>query len=150
MTFHMPDSERLSVGLERKPNGCLEWTNSTTPDGYGHISIDGKLVYTHRFAWTLVNGPIPGGMCILHHCDNPPCCETAPTEGYPEGHLFLGTKGDNMADKVAKGRARGPARRSHCPARHALDERNTYVDSRGYRSCRLCHTLREQIRRAKA
>jgi hypothetical protein len=49
----------------------------------------------HRFAWFLAHGPIPDGLCVCHHCDNPPCCNV--------DHLFLGTIADNNADMLAKG-----------------------------------------------
>lgn len=52
--------------------------------------------YTHRISWVLAFGPIPDGLNVLHHCDNPPCVR-------PD-HLFLGTHRQNIADKVAKGR----------------------------------------------
>jgi len=99
-------AERLAAGLEHRPNGCLEWTRSTQKFGYGQINIDGRPIVVHRVAWTLANGPIPPGMNVLHHCDNPPCAETEPSEAYPEGHLFLGTKADNTKDMMAKGRGR--------------------------------------------
>lgn len=51
----------------------------------------------HRAAWTLTNGPIPDGMIVCHHCDNPPCVR-------PD-HLFLGFDLDNAADRVAKNRS---------------------------------------------
>ncbi len=51
----------------------------------------------HRVAWVVWRGPIPDGLWVLHTCDNPPCCNPA--------HLFLGTRADNIADMVAKGRA---------------------------------------------
>lgn len=58
----------------------------------------------NRAAWVLVNGPIPDGMLVCHHCDNPPCCNPA--------HLFLGTNSDNIADRDAKGRqARVPGKK---------------------------------------
>ena len=36
------------------------------------------------------------GLCVLHKCDNPPCCR-------PE-HLYSGTQADNVADRVNRGR----------------------------------------------
>ena len=50
----------------------------------------------HRAVWVLFNGPIPDGMLICHHCDNPPCIN-------PD-HLFLGTDADNVQDAIDKGR----------------------------------------------
>jgi len=136
---HIPSpAERLAAGLERKPNGCLEWTGDRSHKlEYGRIKVNGKTVMTHRFAWELVNGPIPDGLHVLHHCDNPPCCQTDPTEGYPEGHLFIGTRSDNMADKIAKGRDYW-LNVTHCPQNHPYDEANTYVTPRGHRQCRTC------------
>jgi hypothetical protein len=54
------------------------------------------MLRTHRVAWEEANGPIPDGKCVLHSCDNPPCCN-------PE-HLFLGSDIDNVVDRDAKGR----------------------------------------------
>ena len=47
-------------------------------------------------AWYFSNGTILGGLWVLHHCDNPPCCNPS--------HLFLGTRLDNMRDCKDKGR----------------------------------------------
>ena len=136
-------AERLTAGLERKPNGCLEWTGGTNEHGYGHVGISGKSFYTHRIAWELANGPIPDGLHVLHHCDNPPCCDTSPSEEYPEGHLFLGTNADNNADMMAKGRfVNWESAITHCPQGHAYDEANTYVSSGGSRLCRACTRIR--------
>jgi len=50
----------------------------------------------HRKAWEDEHGPIPPGMNVCHHCDNPPCIN-------PD-HLFLGTQKDNAVDMSRKGR----------------------------------------------
>lgn len=136
----MTAADRIAAGLERKPNGCLEWTGLTNAKGYGRTSLNGKPDLTHRVAWILANGPIPDGLHVLHHCDNPPCGETEPTEGYPEGHLFLGTNDDNVADMDAKGRRRNYNEgKAHCKNGHEFTEANTYVWSgSGKRHCRLC------------
>lgn len=88
----------------QKSDGCWEWQGRRTSRGYGRTT--GRLLggprtaRAHRVAWELTNGPIPGGLGVLHRCDNPPCCN-------PD-HLFLGTAADNAADMVAKGRAHHP------------------------------------------
>lgn len=76
--------------------GCRRWTASTNGWGYGRFRVGGRVVYAHRFAWELANGPIPDGLLALHRCDVPACCN--------HEHLFLGTDADNSADMVAKGR----------------------------------------------
>jgi HNH endonuclease len=86
------------AGFQRNESGCLEWQHGCTAAGYGLGAADviKGVRYAHRIAWTLTNGPIPDGLCVLHRCDNPPCAD-------PD-HLFLGTRADNMHDKTAKGR----------------------------------------------
>ena len=127
-------TERLAAGLVRMPNGCLEWTGYTDRNGYGQIRAGGRSPLTHRLAWELANGPIPDGLEVLHHCDNPPCCDAIDTKH----HLFLGTQADNLADMAAKGR-HGKQGITHCPKGHEYTEANTRIKSNGTRNCRACH-----------
>jgi hypothetical protein len=95
------------MGRPRKPlaeylrhneaTGCIEWTGAKARGGYGQIKLSGKMVYVHRVFYEFRHGPVPAGKFVCHMCDNPSCCNT--------DHLFLGTHAENMADKVAKGRA---------------------------------------------
>ena len=111
---------------------CWLWTAHTADFGYGRMHIVGGPARTHRISWELHNGPIPAGMLVLHHCDNPPCVNPA--------HLFLGTAGDNMRDMVAKGRNWNPgAQKISCPRGHPYVFRGN-----GLRYCLRCQ--REAVR----
>jgi transposase-like protein len=91
----------------------------------------------------LANGPIPEGLWILHHCDNPPCVNP--------NHLYAGTSAENIRDAVVRGRMRGQ-RKSHCKLGHAKEGDNLVVISiRGkfsYR-CRKCENERSRLNQAK-
>jgi len=78
---------------------CWRWTSTTAKHrrNYGLFKLqNGRQVKAHRMAYELTSGPIPGGLMVCHHCDNPPCVNPA--------HLFLGTCKDNLDDMYAKDR----------------------------------------------
>ena len=85
---------------------CWVWTGGKSKNGYGAIFLLGKLEGTHRAAFYLAYGRMPDP-CALHHCDNRACVKAVGDEFGPL-HIFEGTKTDNNADKMSKGReARG-------------------------------------------
>ena len=130
----------------RRTDGCWVWIGAKT-NGYGVICIGGtKTRQAHRVSWELENGPIPDGMCVCHHCDNPSCVR-------PD-HLFLGTRADNNRDRDAKGRQVAPSGDDHWMRRspelaqqlgHRLAEfmaNHPELAPRGDRNCSRAHPER--------
>jgi hypothetical protein len=87
--------ERLRARIDTSGD-CWLWTGTTKKTGYGHMSVAYRKLLVHRLAYSVWVGPIPPGLLVCHHCDNPPCVR-------PD-HLFLGTHRDNMQDMIRKGR----------------------------------------------
>lgn len=88
-------SEKILIG-----DDCWEWSAHALGAGYGQINLGAangmRQALAHRVSYELFRGPIPKGLCVCHHCDNPGCVKPS--------HLFLGTLSDNTLDAVAKGR----------------------------------------------
>lgn len=83
----------------RGPDECWKWQASLTTSGYGRFKIASYTQVTaSRMALICTANEEPFGLCVLHTCDNPPCCNPA--------HLYFGTVADNARDKTERGRHR--------------------------------------------
>ena len=97
--------QRLWEKVDRSggSSGCWIFKGGLGDGGYGVLGWKEngrqRSMSAHRMAWTLTNGTIPPGMCILHRCDNRKCVNPA--------HLMLGTQEENVRDMALKGRAYG-------------------------------------------
>ena len=91
------DGRAIKIKIKLTINGCWE-VISHVPNRNGYIELyrNHKIVRAHRLSYKTFCGPIPQGLYVLHHCDNPPCINP--------NHLYVGTQTDNMRDCRLRGR----------------------------------------------
>lgn len=98
MFLSVPVYDRLWPKIDKRgPDECWPWLGYRDKNGYGRVfNRHGSKLPTRLVVELVLCEPLPEWLFVLHHCDNPPCCNPA--------HLFLGNDAANTADKMAKGR----------------------------------------------
>lgn len=110
---------------------CIEAKTTTVVNGYHKVRIKRKQFRAHRWAWELINGPIPEGLVIDHICRNRACVAI--------DHLRMVTQQENIMAGL-----HNIDNRSHCNQGHVF-EGNIMVRKNGKRECAECN--RERARR---
>ena len=91
--------ERMAPFMGESDDVCWEHLGCANEGGHVRIRLDDKSrTMAHRVAYEAYHAePIPKGLQVNHHCDNPRCFNPA--------HLYLGTQAENMNDRFDRGRA---------------------------------------------
>jgi len=115
-------------------DGCWRWTGRRDGAGYGMFWDGSRVQRSHRYAFTEMRAEIPDGLQLDHLCMNRACVNPDHLDPVPQVVNILRGNGWGALN----------ARKTHCPAGHAYDEANTYVDTTGRRRCRPCRNARRR------
>lgn len=93
----MVDDAAFWAKVNQSDDGHWYWLGTKNWSGYGNLLRDGKRIYAHRYAYILLNGPLPPKACLLHSCDIRHCVR-------PD-HLRIGSRRENSLEMVERGRS---------------------------------------------
>lgn len=142
--YHVSDDGRVkSLPRNTTPGGLLRAAVSKNP-GYPEVSLwlkgKSRTHKVHQLVAAAFFGPRPEGAEIRHLNGDRTDCRL--------GNLLYGTRAENAADTLAHGHNRNAAK-THCPAGHPYDEKNTYrrAADPNTRYCRACNAARVAARK---
>jgi hypothetical protein len=139
MTMTFEERFWSQVDTSGGPDACWPWTGTRHSRGYGTFYVvKGDQRLAHRVAFMLSRGD-PGPDVIDHECHNRDL--TCPGGKFCP-HRLCQNPTHLSAKTIAQNVADGPhanGRKTHCPAGHEYNERNTYINSKGSRICRPCN-----------
>lgn len=75
--------EKLEHYTPYRGLGCWPWKGTTRDEGYGRLSLNGRLFQAHRLWYEEAVGPIPDGYELDHLCRNPNCVNPKHMEPVP-------------------------------------------------------------------
>lgn len=137
----MTPEQRFWAKVDKSsPTECWIWKAAKHRNGYGNFWTGKRPMLAHRYAYTILVGPILTGLQIDHLCRNRACVNPAHMEP-----VTLQEKSTTRPGVLVV-----CAQRSHCVRGHELTVANTYQRERGTRECRLCHRDDEREHRARA
>jgi hypothetical protein len=137
-----PVIDRFRAKYREVPgSACWLWTGGKS-SGYGTMTIDGRSVMAHRWAYEYFVGPIPPRLQIDHRCRNPSCVNPA--------HLEPVTVRENLLRGAGLTALR--SRQVTCIYGHPFNQENTRIRRNGTRACRACDKRRndEQFKKSKS
>ena len=138
------DKRSAKMGWITDERGCDIWQGSKA-NGYGQVSVNGRMQLVHRVRYEREIGPIPPGAELDHFiCDNGlgGCCN--PFHCRPTTHRENVLRGNSFASAHAA--------KTHCPKGHPLSGENLdkYQITLGQRKCRTCANAGKRARAASA
>lgn len=94
--YSIPE-EAIAARSEPGEGGCLLWTGTLTPKGYGLVTASGKQVQVHRYVYEREHGPLREGEMVDHRCHVHNCIALE--------HLRSATRSENASNRSGPTRA---------------------------------------------
>ena len=121
-----PFLERFWDRVDKRENGCWEWTGGVTKRGYGTIGLKNRKYKAHRLSYKIHFDEDISELQINHHCDNRICVN-------PD-HIYAGSHQDNMDDaternRFPKGSDHTNAKLNECQVKEIKMKYEPYVTS---------------------
>lgn len=115
---------------------CWFWNALKNENGYGYVSVAGKMRRAHRVAYEMVHGFSPPE--IDHLCSNRDCVNPWHLESVSHKTNMNRSDAFKAWKKIQSALQRS---KSACDKGHPYSEENTAIRKNGSRTCRECNRI---------